>query len=179
MDLPPEDRALLFAEGKARSCASRCPDALVLGSDTLVAVDGEVLGKPTDPSDAHVILSRLQGRDHIIHTAVALLRQEDDIRDLAVETVRVWMHNVNAAQIAAYVQSADGMGKAGAYAIQGLGAHLVTHIEGDFTAVVGLPLTLVADLLRARGVIIPVDIEAIYRQTPYPNWARFASKEKG
>ncbi len=178
-DLSPEDQARFCAEGKARSCSGRFPEALVLGSDTLLAVDGEILGKPMDRGDARAILSRLRGRDHTIHTAVALLRQNDGTRDLAVETVHVWMRALDDAQISAYVQTTDGMGKAGAYAIQGSGGHLVSHIQGDFTAVVGLPLNLVADLLHARGVTIPVDMEALYRHKPYENWDRFPATRKG
>ncbi len=178
-DLPAEDQARFFAESKARSCVGRFPDALVLASDTLIAVDGEVLGKPADARDAQAILARLRNREHLIHTAVALLRERDGVRDLAVDTVRVSMQNLTDAQIAAYVRTTEGMGKAGAYAIQGSGANLVAQIEGDFTAVVGLPLNLVAGLLRARGVIIPVDVEALYHQKPYPNWDRFTSTRTG
>ena len=89
------------------------------------------------------------------------------------------MRALDDAQISAYVQTTDGMGKAGAYAIQGSGGHLVSHIQGDFTAVVGLPLNLVADLLHARGVTIPVDMEALYRHKPYENWDRFPATRKG
>ena len=110
----------------------------------------------------------------MIHTAVAILKQEEHLLDVAVETVRVRMDDVSDEQLDAYMGAAEWVGKAGAYAIQGRGGDLVSRIEGDFTAVVGLPLRLTARLLRARGVPIPVDIEQLYQEKPYPNWARFA-----
>ncbi len=119
------------------------------------------------------MLCRLRGRDHTIHTAVALFRHADGVRDLAMETVRVSMEDLRDADVEAYLRSQEWDGKAGAYAIQGIGGRLVRGIQGDYTAVVGLPLRLTASLLRARGVSIPVDIEQLYRETPYPNWAQF------
>ena len=171
--LTPDEHARFHAEGKAQSCAHRFPDSLVLGSDTLITIDGMVLGKPVSRDEARNMLCRLRGRDHTIHTAVALFRHADGVRDLAMETVRVSMEDLRDADVEAYLRSQEWDGKAGAYAIQGIGGRLVRGIQGDYTAVVGLPLRLTASLLRARGVSIPVDIEQLYRETPYPNWAQF------
>lgn len=163
-----------LARAKAQSCASRFPDALVLGSDTLIFVDGETLGKPVNAEDARAMLVRLKGRPHVVSTAVALLRESDSFREMALETTRVWMRDLSEADIEDYLRTSEGLGKAGAYAIQGAGGHLIDRIEGDFTAVVGLPLRQVGRLLQLGGVEIPVDVATLYREKPYPNWSRFS-----
>lgn len=172
-DRPPDEQALMFAEGKARSCAERFPGSLILGSDTLIALNGEVMGKPSSLADARVMLLRLRGRAHVIHTAVVLLRRSDTVRDAAVETVLVWMRQFDEAELEAYLHTGECLGKAGAYSIQGVGGRFIERIEGDYTAAVGLPLRLVAGLLQKRGVALPVDVEQLYRDKPYPNWWRF------
>ncbi len=174
--LSPQDHALFFAEGKALSCAGRFPDALVLASDTLIALDGEVLGKPVTPDDGLAMLRRLQGREHEIHTAVALHRQSGGVRVRALESVRVWMQDVSDPEIIAYVQTGEGLDKAGGYAIQGAGGRLIARIDGDFTAAVGLPLKCVGALLRGQGLTLPVNLDALYSVMPYPNWERFATR---
>jgi len=171
--LAPDAQARQFADGKAASCAARFPDRLVLGSDTLIALDGEVLGKPTDLADARTMLRKLRGRAHLIHTAVALRRHADGIRDFGCETVRVWMRAVDDAELEAYVHTGESLGKAGAYSIQGVGGRLIERIAGDYTAAVGLPLRLTADLLRRHGLAVPADVDELYRAKPYPNWGRF------
>lgn len=173
LDRSPEEQAMMFAEGKARSCAKRFPDSFVLGSDTLIALDGEVMGKPADLDEARSMLQRLRGRAHVIHTAVALRWQSDTVQDAAVETVRVWMKAFEEAELEAYLHTGESLGKAGAYSIQGVGGRFIERIEGDYTAAVGLPLRLVASLLRKRGLVVPIDVEQLYRNKPYPNWGRF------
>lgn len=171
---PPSERAAAYATGKARSCAAGAPEALVLGCDTLIAFDDRVLGKPNDPAEAQAMLWALRGREHRVHTAVVVLRHADDRFASGVETVRVWMRAFSRAELDRYVAGGECMGKAGAYAIQGAGGRLVERIEGDFTATVGLPLELTAALLQQCGLTIPVDVHALYRAKPYPNWAVFA-----
>lgn len=172
----PEDRVRLLAERKAWSLAARFPDRWVLGSDTLIAIGPDVLGKPADIREAGAMLRRLRGREHVIHTAVALVREQDRIQDSAVESVRVWMDSVTDAEVDQYVGGGEGMGKAGGYAIQGMGARLIARIEGDFPAAVGLPLRLVAEMLRRRAIAVPVDLDELYRSQPYPNWSKFSAK---
>lgn len=171
--LRPDQLVSLYAEGKARSCAERFPDALVLGSDTVITLDRELLGKPNDADDARAILWRLRGREHQVLTAVALLGPRGGIRETGVERVRVWMRAFTGAEMERYVAGGECLDKAGAYAIQGTGRTLVDRIEGDFTATVGLPLKRIAEMLHRSGARIPVDVDRLYRERPYPNWADF------
>jgi septum formation protein len=141
-----------LAESKAHAVAVRRAGAVVLGADTTVVADGEILGKPVDGADAASMLARLQGRAHEVLTGVALT---DGSRTLAaVSVTRVWFATMTADEIAAYVASGEPMDKAGAYAIQGRAARYVTRIEGSYGNVVGLPVALVHELFgrlaRAR-----------------------------
>ncbi len=172
---PADTQAKEFAFQKAASCAAREPDAMVLGSDTVIALDEEVIGKPRDLHDAEMMLRRLMGRRHVIYTAVALIQRRHAVEDVAVASVYVWMKRWSDAQCAAYIDSAEGMGKAGAYSIQGAGGQLVEKIEGDFTAAVGLPVQLVATMLSCRGVGLLTDVDQLYATRPYPNWNQFPS----
>jgi len=171
---PAEEQAREFALKKAVSCESRCPDRLILGGDTVIAVEGDVIGKPRDRVDAEAMLRRLMGREHRICSAVAVVDQRRGIHDAAVATVRVWMKQWDDARLAAYVRTGESLGKAGAYSIQGAAGELIDRIEGDFTAAVGLPLRLVSTMLAANGLIVPVDLEKLYRERPYPTWNRFS-----
>jgi septum formation protein len=171
---PAEEQAREFALNKAVSCESRCPESLILGGDTVIAVADDVIGKPRDRRDAAAMVRRLMGREHRICSAVAVVNTYRGSRDTAVATVRVWMKQWDTGRLAAYLQTGEGLGKAGAYSIQGAAGELVDRIEGDFTAAVGLPLRLAASMLAAHGLSAPVDIERLYRLRPYANWNRFA-----
>ncbi len=167
------EQATTFARGKARSVAVREANALVIGSDTLISLGGSVLGKPADLDEAAAMLRRLAGREHRIHTAVALASSDTHVDEAAVETVVVAMKDFGPADLARYLDTGESLGKAGAYSIQGAGGELIQQIEGDYTAAVGLPLRLVAQMLQRAGLRVPVDVEDLYRRTPYCNWARF------
>lgn len=169
-----EQQAVEFAAGKAKSCFEQCPDALVLGSDTLISLGSEVLGKPADLADAEAMLRRLAGRAHKIFTAVALAGPGSETCEVQLATVLVTMKPLNEEALAAYLRTGDSLGKAGAYSIQGGGAALIERVEGDYTAAVGLPLRTVADMLRRHGIFCPVDVDVLYRDKPYPNWLWFA-----
>lgn len=150
----PDGQAAAFAVGKARSLAM--PDAIVLGSDTLVVVDHTILGKPTDPADARRMLGLLRGRAHRVVTAVAVITpgQPDHVfLDVAV----VHMRAIGDEELAEYVATGEPLDKAGAYAAQGIGARFIESIDGDQTTVIGLPLTRVAEALRRVGVAVPAD----------------------
>jgi len=171
--LSAEEQAVEFAAGKAKSCLSSHPDALILGSDTLIHLGAEVLGKPVDLADAEVMLRRLAGHKHRIVTAVALAGPDPDRCDVRLAEVLVTMKSLNEAALAGYLRTGESLGKAGAYSIQGGGAAFIERIEGDFTAAVGLPLRLVVEMLQQQGLSCPVDIEQLYAGRPYPNWDRF------
>lgn len=145
-------RAREAARRKAIAVAAHRPDAVVVAADTVVAVDGVVLGKPTDPEEAARMLRRLAGCDHEVTTAVAVvcLRRGVDLVD--DETTRVRMRALSDDQIARYVATGEPMDKAGAYGIQGRAALFVERVEGDYFAVVGLPLARLARMLEAAGV---------------------------
>ena len=172
--VPAERQAAEFAEGKARSCLGQDPDALVLGSDTLISLDEEVLGKPSSLAEAGTMLRRMAGRTHTIFTAVALVNQDRGVCDVQVSTVQVVMKTFDETDWCAYLRTEESLGKAGGYSIQGAGAALIDRIEGDYTAAVGLPLRLLASRLLLHGMPCPVDVDHLYQVKPYPNWARFA-----
>jgi septum formation protein len=139
-----------LARAKASVLATRAPDALVIGSDTIVVIDGDILGKPRDATDAAVMLERLQGRTHTVFTAVAVAYQGH--LQSGVESVSVTFRPLTAQQIAAYIATGEPMDKAGAYGIQGYGATIVERIDGDYFAVMGLPLGRLVALCRAMQV---------------------------
>ena len=121
--------------------------AVVLGSDTEVVLDGEVFGKPHDADDAAAMLRRLSGRTHEVISAVWLVAVDRERSDVCVSQVRV--APLDEATIAAYVATGEPFGKAGGYAIQGRGAALIEHLQGSYSAVMGLPLFETSRLLRA------------------------------
>lgn len=148
--LPGEDPAAAaqrLARLKARSCVAE--DTLTIGCDTLVVHDGRTLGKPLDATDAVEMLRRLQGREHVVYTGVALA--EPDRVESAVESTRVWFRPLDLRECEEYVGTHEPMDKAGAYGIQGYGAAIVERIEGDYFNVMGLPLTRLLELFGRFG----------------------------
>ena len=173
--LSPIEQVRRFALEKARSVALVRPRALVLGSDTVIDLEGQLLGKPVDLEDARTMLTRLAGRSHHVHTAVALCDCERNIESMEVATAEVWMKADDGQIYERYLATEESLDKAGAYAIQGVGGDLVERIDGDYTTVVGFPLKLVAHLLRSVGYPILMNVEDLYRHKPYANWNRFAA----
>ncbi len=139
-----------LARLKAETLAAGNNDAVVIGSDTIVVIDGDILGKPETESQAIAMLTRLNGRTHIVHTAVAVAY--GGATRSGVESVSVTFRTLDAATIAAYVATGEPMDKAGAYGIQGFGATNVERIDGDYFAVMGLPLGRLVGLLREHGL---------------------------
>ena len=172
--MSPIEQVRRFALEKARSVALVRARTLVLGSDTVIDLDGQLLGKPVDVADARAMLARLAGRSHHVHTAVALCDRARHIESVEVATAEVRMKADLEHVYERYLASEESLDKAGAYAIQGLGGDLVERITGDYTTVVGLPLKLVAHLLRSAGYPILANVEDLYRHKPYANWNRFA-----
>jgi septum formation protein len=149
-DEAPVPHAERLARAKAQTLAAHDGDALVIGSDTIVVIDGDILGKPATESEARAMLARLSGRTHTVFTAVAVAFR-GEIRS-GVESVSVTFRALSAEQIALYVATREPMDKAGAYGIQGFGATLVERIDGDYFAVMGLALGRLVGLIRELGV---------------------------
>lgn len=134
-----------LARAKAEATALRHPSATVLGADTIVTVDGLLLGKPTDHAEATAMLSRLSGRAHEVMTGVAVVREGATRSEVAVSLVR--FRTLDRNEIDAYVATGEPLDKAGSYAIQGRGGAVVESIEGPWDNIVGLPMSMVARLL--------------------------------
>ncbi len=146
----PEERPLRFAEGKALDVSRKFPDSTVLGFDTLVFLDGCPLGKPKDRAEALSMLGALNGRSHKVVSGVAIARGGKIVAsDADVTTVKFRL--VSERELERYADSGEPMDKAGAYAIQGLGAGLVESIDGCFYNVVGLPVAKTLKLIENLG----------------------------
>jgi septum formation protein len=146
----PKAHAERLARGKAATIAERDRNAVVIGSDTIVVVDGDVLGKPGDEAEAARMLERLSGRAHTVVTAVAVAWRGETRS--AVEEVGVEFHPLSRAEIDAYVATREPMDKAGAYGIQGFGATIVARVDGDYFAVMGLPIQRLIRVLGELGI---------------------------
>jgi len=144
-----KDCAERLARDKALAVARQRPHDFVLGADTVVVVDGQLLGKPTDAADAARMLRLLSGREHQVITGVCLV--VDGQPSVASETTVVTVSELTDKDIADYVASGEPMDKAGAYAIQGIASRWIPRIEGDYCNVVGLPVALVFRMLREHA----------------------------
>jgi septum formation protein len=143
------------AREKGAAVALACPHAWVLAADTVVVVDGAILGKPVDAAEAHAMLRRLSGRAHEVLTAVALLAPGGTIADQVLVRSSVAFRALTEAEVAAYVASGEPADKAGAYAIQGGAAGFVERVAGSMTNIIGLPLDEVGTLLARHGLLPP------------------------
>ncbi|MDR9503625.1 Maf family protein [Brevibacillus agri] len=139
---------------KAREVAARLTEGVVLGSDTIVVLDGHILGKPADEADASRMLSMLQGREHTVYSGVALIDAATGRSEVAHSYTDVKIRPLSEAEIKSYIATKEPMDKAGSYAIQGIGATIVEGITGDYFTVVGLPLCLTSKLLARFGMPI-------------------------
>jgi septum formation protein len=146
----PRRHAERLAREKATAVAKRDPDLITIAADTIVVINRKVLGKPRDVEEAARMLALLSGREHVVTTAVAVSRGRK-LRS-AVEEVRVKFRRLRDDDIEAYIATGEPMDKAGAYGIQGYGATIVERIEGDYFAVMGLPIVRLIGLLRDVGV---------------------------
>jgi septum formation protein len=133
---------------KARAVLAMRPDARVLGADTTVTIDGEILGKPVNDEDARRMLRLLSGRPHLVHTGVALATARGI--QSGVDTTRVWFAAMTDEDISWYVATREPVDRAGAYAIQAFASRFVARIEGSYSNVVGLPVAMVSSILK-RG----------------------------
>lgn len=164
--LDPAGHPTLLAWRKC-DAAAESVRGLILGADTIVVLDGKVLGKPRDPDHAQEMLQVLAGRTHTVYTGVALLDTTHSTCQFALDSAEVTMARLDDKTIAAYVATGEPLDKAGAYGIQGLGGRLVTNVEGSFTCVIGLPLVVVHRLLTVTSYPGIVD--------PFTAWQRWQS----
>lgn len=144
----PARHAEVLALAKARSVATGYPDRLVIGADTLVNSDGEIIGKPVDAKDAECITRRLFSAPHEVITGLALIRLADGAEIVCSDVTTVYPRKLTDEQIAQHIAGGAWEGKAGAYAIQEMGDEFVERIDGSLTNVVGLPMELLARLLE-------------------------------
>ena len=142
--------ALRMAEAKAAAVSGRMPDEIVLGADTVVECDGEILEKPVDEADARRMLSALSGRDHVVFTAFAIAHGGSVIESDTIES-RVFFRLLSEVEIREYIATGEPFDKAGAYGIQGIGGSFISEVEGPRDNVMGLPVESVLAALARRG----------------------------
>ena len=155
-DLP---RALVarLSREKAATVSTRFPDRVVIGADTVVALDNEILGKPAGPTEATAMLRLLRDRPHQVYSGVTVYPAEGNTPLTTAVCSTVWMRPYGDEEIAAYVASGDPMDKAGGYGIQNRQFHPVARLRGCYASVMGLPLCKLCDLLQQMGVTLSVD----------------------
>lgn len=142
----PHDYVLRLSLEKARKIQGQIP---VLGADTVVSIDGVLLGKPENPTDAFLMLKRLVGKIHLVHTGVSVV--SSTLEQSIVTATEVKFKNVSDEELKNYVATGEPFDKAGGYGIQGIGAFLVETINGSYSGVVGLPVEETAELLKSFG----------------------------
>jgi septum formation protein len=150
----PEQNATNIARDKARWVARQNPGSYVLGADTMVVLDQEIIGQPTDEEDAYRILSKLAGKQHRVITGVVLITPKTEEYETAVIS-RVTLKSISENEIRSYIATKEPLDKAGAYAIQGEGSFLVESWEGSWSNIVGLPLEALTDLFEQAGFPVP------------------------
>jgi len=150
--LRPRGQVEELALQKAQSVAKNFPDAIIIGADTIVALNDEVIGKPKDIADAKRILKKLRGRQHTVVTGFVLLDTLEQRTIIKSVETKVWFRKLSPQEISSYIEKEKPFDKAGAYAIQGLGALFIEKIEGDFFGAVGLPLFTLAKELKKLGI---------------------------
>ena len=147
------DHVLRLSEEKAKMASALHPEAWVMGADTIVIINGDVLGKPRTPDEAKEMLSKLSGQIHTVFTGFTVARKSADIliRDAVESSVR--FREIPEDEMAWYIRSQEPYDKAGGYAVQGMGAFFIKEIYGSYTNVMGLPLCEVVDVLKRIGAI--------------------------
>lgn len=155
---PPTELVLRVSQTKALTIRDVRPDELVVAADTIVVLDGDILGKPSDPDDARRMLERLRGRSHMVYSGMTLWHPASRRMVSRLGESSVWMRDYEDDEIASYVDSRDPMDKAGAYAIQHAVFDPVSHLEGCWLNVVGLPLCHLGQALARFGVYAPANV---------------------
>lgn len=168
-----DEEVLHFALGKAQSVATNNPESIVIGSDTMILIDAEKIGKPSGIDDAKRILRRLAAKTHRIFTSVAIVDGLGGPGLGCVEEVSVRMRDYSEKEIDDYLSYNESFDKAGAYSIQERGRALIESIHGDYLAAVGLPLRPIAEYLKSRSLAVPLDVEKLYSDRLFLNWQSF------
>ena len=143
------------AAAKASAVSARVPEAVVIGADTEVVLEGRIFGKPRNPREARDFLQALSGRTHQVYTAMHVMDGRSGRHGQGISRTHVTMRELSAHVIAQYVRGGEAQDKAGAYAIQGEGRRLVDSIRGPYDTVVGMPMRLLARLLGEIGIPVP------------------------
>jgi septum formation protein len=149
----PADYVKTLAKAKANDVAERYPDSWVIGADTIVTIDQEILGKPISPIEARAMLAKLSGQSHFVYTGYAIISKNKAVCVCDAINTTVAFKDLSDEEIDWYIQTGEPFDKAGAYAIQGMGTFLVRRINGSYTNVVGLPVCEVIETLLKLGVI--------------------------
>jgi len=150
----PEEFALRVSLEKACSVSSALGEgAIVIGADTIVVVDGEILGKPGDPEEASSMLRKLSGKEHRVYTAFSIVRAKNELLHSESVCTAVRVKPLAASEIEGYIKTGEPMDKAGAYAIQGAGSFIVSGIEGSYSNVVGLPVEELLEALKKLEIV--------------------------
>jgi septum formation protein len=148
----PVEVAKELALGKANTVAAEHPEAIVIGSDCIVSINGQQLGKPADLQEARETLRRLSGQTNIVTTSVAVVCKADNLSLVEAASARVTFKPLDEQALEAYIQTGDPLDKAGSYGLQSGAAPLVERFEGDYDVIIGLPTRLLADMLQGLGV---------------------------
>lgn len=150
--LSPSELVKVLARRKIESVSEEHPHDYVLGGDTIVYIDGEVLGKPATEEDAVSMLKHISGKTHVVYTGIALYEPRTKTVLDDFDATEVTMRKMDEQEIRSYVRTGEPMDKAGSYALQGIGGFFVERVNGDFSGVIGLPLPKVYNLLRRAGL---------------------------
>jgi septum formation protein len=150
----PEDFVLRVSAEKASSVSGGLGEGfIVIGADTIVVIDGEILGKPGDPGEASSMLRKLSGKEHHVYTAFSIVRPKNELLHSEIVDTLVRVKPLAASEIEGYIKTGEPMDKAGAYGIQGIGSFMVTAIEGSYSNVVGLPVEELTAALKKLGIV--------------------------
>lgn len=149
----PREQVMRLSEEKARSVSIHHPNAWVMGADTIVAINGEVLGKPRTPEEAKEMLGKLSGQTHTVYTGFTLMQKSADIVICEAVDSSVRFRRIPEDEMSWYVALEEPYDKAGGYAVQGMGAFFIREICGSYTNVMGLPLCEVVDVLKRVGAL--------------------------
>lgn len=163
-EIDPEKLVKRLAFEKAKVVAVELGEGLVIGADTIVFLDGEIIGKPKDKKDAQRILRKLSGKTHWVYTGVCVINADSDKSECGVEKTAVSFRNLSDKEIKDYVATGEPLDEGGGYAIQMGAKDFVEKVDGSYTNVVGLPLGLLVDLLREHGLIIKESTQKIVKE---------------